>query len=287
MPFVKRHKVLSALFLFSIFVMVKNSSIPYLFTPPTFIEFIFDAPQSCFFSSIAQMVDTFASAYVTSLMFYYMVDFLPVIKQEKKAKEILAPKLVNLYLYISELLAMIEYSAKQEHLLQTGDIADMDKLNFRSKDVFCKRKSFKNEEETGVAAHSYNLLKDCNKYKALILDTCNAISGVPNFSYCDTSVIHIISEIQLSELLLRLPKPDYVALQPDGVDIVYMGLGEGYQHLKSVYSKLSSFVEPRLACEMIDISQQEIDTWLKQQAEALKQYPELAQILIVHQKHNQ
>lgn len=287
MPFVKRHKVLSALFLFSIFVMVKNSSIPYLFTPPTFIEFIFDAPQSCFFSNIAQMVDTFASAYVTSLMFYYMVDFLPAIKQEKKAKEILAPKLVNLYLYISELLAMIEYSAKQEHLLQTGDIADMDKLNFRSKDVLCKRKSFKNEEETGVAAHSYNLLKDCNKYKALILDTCNAISGVPNFSYCNTSVIHIISEIQLSELLLRLPKPDYVALHPDGVDIVYMGLGEGYQHLKSVYSKLSSFVEPRLACEMIDISQQEIDTWHKQQAEALKQYPELAQILIAHQKHNQ
>lgn len=164
MPFVKRHKVLSALFLFSIFVMVKNSSIPYLFIPPTFIEFIFDAPQSCFFSNIAQMVDTFASAYVTSLMFYYMVDFLPAIKQEKKAKEILAPKLVNLYLYISELLAMIEYSAKQEHLLQTGDIADMDKLNFRSKDVLCKRKSFKNEEETGVAAHSYNLLKDCNKY---------------------------------------------------------------------------------------------------------------------------
>ena len=49
MPFVKRHKVLSALFLFSIFVMVKNSSIPYLFTPHTFIEFIFDAPQSSFF----------------------------------------------------------------------------------------------------------------------------------------------------------------------------------------------------------------------------------------------
>ena len=78
-----------------------------------------------------------------------------------------------------------------------------------------------------------------------------------------------------------------IPLHPDGVDIVYMGLGEGYQHLKSVYSKLSSFVEPRLACEMIDISQQEIDTWHKQQAEALKQYPELAQILIAHQKHNQ
>lgn len=286
MPFVKRHKVLSALFLFSIFVMIKNSSIPYLFTPPTFIEFIFDAPQSSFFSNIAQMIDIFASAYVTSLMFYYMVDYLPAIKQEKKAKEILSPKLVSLYLYISELLAMIEYSAKQENLLQTKNIEDMDKLNIRDKVIFCKRKSFKNEGENGTAAHSYNLLKDCNKYRTLILDTCSAISCTPSFSYCDTQVIHIISEIQLSELLRMLPKPDDFMLQFDFADIVYMGLGQGYQHLKSVCNELSSFVDPRLGCEMIDISPEEIDTWHKQQAETLKQRPELAQILIANQMQN-
>ena len=113
MSFIKRHKILFALFVISIFLMIKNSSIPYFFTPPAFITFIFDAPKSEFFSGIAQMIDIFASAYVTSLLFYYMVDYLPAIKQEKKAKEIISPKLVSLYLYISELLAMIEYSAKQ------------------------------------------------------------------------------------------------------------------------------------------------------------------------------
>ena len=50
-----------------------------------------------------------------------MVDYLPAIKQEKKAKEIIAPKLVSLYLYIGELLAMIKYAAEQEKLLQTGN----------------------------------------------------------------------------------------------------------------------------------------------------------------------
>ena len=219
-------------------------------------------------------------------MFYYMVDYLPAIKQEKKAKEILSPKLVSLYLYISELLAMIEYSAKQENLLQTKNIEDMDKLNIRDKVIFCKRKSFKNEGENGTAAHSYNLLKDCNKYRTLILDTCSAISCTPSFSYCDTQVIHIISEIQLSELLRMLPKPDDFMLQFDFADIVYMGLGQGYQHLKSVCNEFSSFVDPRLGCELIDISPEEIDTWHKQQAETLKQRPELAQILIANQMQN-
>lgn len=287
MPFRKRHKILFALFLVSIFLMIKNSSIPYFFDPPALISFIFDAPKTEFFSGVAQMIDIFASAYVTSLMFYYMVDYLPAIKQEKKAKEILSPKLVSLYLYISELLAMIEYSAKQEKLLQTGNIADMDNLNIRDKVVLCKRRSFKNEVENGTAPHSYNLLKDCNQYRTLILDTCGAISCTPSFSYCDTQVIHIISEIQLSELLRMLPKPDDFMLQFEFADIAYMGLGEGYQHLKSVCNKLSSFVDPRLGCEMIDISPQEIDAWQKRQTETLKERPELVQILIANQRQNQ
>ena len=287
MPFRKRHKILFVLFLVSIFLMIKNSSIPYFFDPPAIISLIFDATKTEFFSGVAQMVDIFASAYVTSLMFYYMVDYLPAIKEEKKAKEILSPKLVSLYLYISELLAMIEYSAKQENLLQTGNIADMDNLNIRDKVVFCKKRSFKNRVENGTAPHSYNLLKDCNKYRTLILDTCGAISCTPSFSYCDTQVIHIISEIQLSELLRMLPKPDDFMLQFDFVDTTYLGLGEGYQHLRSVCNELSSFVDPRLGCEMIDISPQETDAWQKWQAETLKQRPELAQILIANQKQNQ
>lgn len=287
MPFRKRHKILFVLFLVSIFLMIKNSSIPYFFDPPAIISIIFDAPKTEFFSGVAQMVDIFASAYVTSLMFYYMVDYLPAIKEEKKAKEILSPKLVSLYLYISELLAMIEYSAKQENLLQTGNIADMDNLNIRDKVVFCKKRSFKNGVENGTAPHSYNLLKDCNKYRTLILDTCGAISCTPSFSYCDTQVIHIISEIQLSELLRMLPKPDDFMLQFDFVDTTYLGLGGGYQHLRSVCNELSSFVDPRLGCEMIDISPQETDAWQKWQAETLKQRPELAQILIANQKQNQ
>lgn len=278
MPFVKRHKILFMLFLISIFITVKNSSIPYLCVLPAFIEFIFDAPKSDFFSGIAQIADIFASAYVTSLMFYYMVEFLPAIKREEKATEILSSKLVDLYSYISELLAMIEYSAKQENLLQTGNIADMDGLNFCSKDVRCNRRTFRNEKETGVEPHSYNLLKDCNKYKTLILDTCHEISCTPDFSYCDTEIIHIISEIQLSELLLRLPKPDYFMLQLDCVEMHIMKWGKNYQYLKNVYNKLSSFVDPRLAYQMIDISQQEIDIRNKRRAEVLKQRPELSNI---------
>ena len=96
--------------------MFKNSKIPYSFDPPAFVSFVFDSPKGEFFSGVMQMVDIFASAYVTSLVFYFMVDYIPALKEEKKAKEIITPKLVNLYLYISELLAMIEFAARKKNI---------------------------------------------------------------------------------------------------------------------------------------------------------------------------
>ena len=57
MSFIKRHKILFILFAVSIFLMIKNSSIPYFFAPPAIISFIFDVSKSDFFSGMAQMID--------------------------------------------------------------------------------------------------------------------------------------------------------------------------------------------------------------------------------------
>ena len=73
MTFYKRHKILSAIFFISIILLIKNSSIPYIFEPPAIISYIFDSPKSNFWDNVAQMSNIFTSAYVTSLMFYYMV----------------------------------------------------------------------------------------------------------------------------------------------------------------------------------------------------------------------
>ena len=266
--------------------MIKNSKIPYPFDHPAFVSFIFDAPKGEFLSGVMQMVDIFASAYVTSLVFYFMVDYIPTLKEEKKAKEIITPKLVNLYLYISELLAMIEFVARKEKIFQTGNIDDMDKLHIKDKIIICKQKTFNNEVESGTSPYSYNLLKDCDKFRSLIINTCSEISCTPSFSYCDKQVIHIISEIQLSELLRILPKPNDFLLKFDFADMLYMGLGKGYEHLVSIYEKLAVFVDTRHACQMVDISNDEIEQWQKDQAESLNKYPELAQVLIEMQREN-
>ena len=279
LKFIKQHKILSLLFIISIFLMIKNSKIPYPFDPPDFVSFIFDSPNGEFFSGVMQMLDIFASAYVTSLIFYFMVEYIPAQKEEKKAKAIVEPKLVSLYQYISKLLEMIKFAAEQEKLYSPNNIDDMDNLHIENKVIYCKEKSFKNEIQQGVIPYKYNLLVDYYKYKSLIINTCREISHTPCFFNCESQIVHIISEIQLSELILMLPNPNDFIIKLDYTDGTYMGLGENYIKLVLIYERLAKFVDTRLSFQMIEISNEEIEKWEKEQAEILQNDPKLEQFL--------
>ena len=73
MLFIKRHKILTIIFVLGIILMLKNSTIPYFcdfYEPPTIVAIIFNRPTSDFFVGLIEMVNIFASAYVTSLVFF-------------------------------------------------------------------------------------------------------------------------------------------------------------------------------------------------------------------------
>ena len=283
MKFIKKHKVLSLLFIISIILMIKSSSIPYFFDPPVYIAFIFDAPKNELSSGIMQLIDIFASAYVTSLVFYILVDYIPAVKQEKKAKEIIAPKLVSLYLYISGILSELEFSAKEKDLLDETNPDKMDDLRITNEIVKCKQTNFTNEVSSGTHFYTYNLLEGCHLWRNNILNTCRDISSVTSFSYCDSELIHIISQIQLSELLSKLPAPDDILRKISEEffnNTSYMGLGKSFFDLKELQSKLGKFVEQRFSYKLTEISQEEIARAERENLETLKQYPDIANLLL-------
>ena len=156
--FLKEHYILSIIFVISILLMIKSSSIPYFIEPPTFVSFMFDSPKREFWKGIFQFVDIFASAYVTSLIFYVMVDYIPSKQREKKTKQIVDAKLVSIYLYLSEFLSMIDYSAE---LANTSD--NLNEVVFSNEIVNCKRTTIKDGVEQATITYSYNLLKPPTK----------------------------------------------------------------------------------------------------------------------------
>lgn len=276
--FIKRNKFLSVLFMISIFLMIKNSSIPYPFNPPQIIQFIFNAPTNDFFLNFAKMIDIFTSAYVTSLLFYLIVDYIPILRHEKTASEIIAPHLVNLYLYMSEIIAMIDYSKDCQGIVLTEDYTPLDNLQFKNITTFCKRISFKNELENGTTPWSYILPVECKRCRTLILNICRDITGTSSFSYCDFSVIHIISTIQLSELLRIIGTIDDLEIQSTR-HISHVELGNGYKDFLQIHKSLESIVDTKFKYTLINISDQEKSEWIADSAKFFAENPDIAEYL--------
>lgn len=276
--FIKRHKLLSTLFLVSVLLMIKNSSIPYPFNPPLIIQYVFNAPTSDFFSNVAGMVDIFTSAYVTSLLFYIIVDYIPAIKQEKNATEIITSKLVDIYLYMSEIIAMIEYSAKRQGIEFADNYSKLDGLQFKDIPIFCKEKTYKNGLENGISPYSYNLPKDCLKFNSLILNSCRDISDVASFSYCDPSIIHIISRIQLSDLLRIIGTLNECETQSDQ-QVFHPELGKGYKDFLEAHSSLESKIDTKFSYTMVDMSDDETRKWIMDSAKFFSENPDAAKFL--------
>lgn len=279
--FLKEHYILSIIFVISILLMIKSSSIPYFIEPPAFVSFIFDAPKSEFWKGVFQFVDIFASAYVTSLIFYVMVDYIPSKRREKKTKQIVDAKLASIYLYLSEFLSMIDYSAE---LANTSD--NLNEVVFSNEIVNCKRTTIKNGVEQATITYSYNLLKDCNKYKNLILDSARSLSGVLSFSYCDSEIIDVVSEIQLIDLFQSIPPANEFYLTAKNIAPTCMSTNEDCKKLKSLKDKLGKHISIRLDYQYHSISEDELAQSMDEQVKTLMENPEIVKLLIENLKGN-
>ena len=265
----------------SILLMLKTSSIPYFIEPPAFISFVFDAPKSDFCKGVFQFVDIFASAYVTSLIFYIMVDYIPSKHREIKSKQIVDTKLVSIYLYLSEFLSMIEYSAE---ITDTAD--NLNGVVFSNEIVNCKQTTFKDGIEQSTIAYSYTLLKDCNKYKTLIFDTARSLSGVLSFSYCDSEIIDVVSEIQLIDLFQTLPPANDFYFNSKNIAPRCESTNADCEKLKYLKEKLGRHISVRWDYKNHNISENELAESMQEQVKTLMENPEIVKLLIENHKGN-
>lgn len=275
--FAKEHKVLSFLFVVSVVLILKNSSIPYLFKMPAFITMIFNEPQNQFWIELAKVIDIFTAAYVTSLLFYLIIEYLPADKKRKQAREIIKPHLENIYLYMSELVAIMEYVITKDFLNNSEDFYNSDKIKIESEEIYCHRICYEEGIEIENCGCTYNVLKDCDKFRRLILDKCQLISSIPVFSYADAEVIQIISEIQLSDLLKLLPRDNPFSYL--GENIVYHGIGQAFLNFKNMSNRIKKITGNKCSYKLLEITSEELKTYQRNFVEALEQYLELQKIL--------
>lgn len=275
--FAKEHKVLSFLFVVSIVIILKNSSIPYLFKMPALITMIFNKPQNQFWIELAKVIDIFTTTYVTSLLFYLIIEYIPADKKRKQAREIIKPHLEDIYLYMSELIAIIEFVITKDFADDFESDYTSDKIRIEPEEIYCHRVCYEAGKEIQNCACAYNVLKDCDKFRQLILGKCQIINTTQVLRYADDEVIRIVSEIQLSDLLKILPEDTPFSYLEK--NIVYHGIGQAFSDFKNISNRLKKITETKCFYKLLNITSEEMKSYQQNFVEALKKYPELQKIL--------
>ncbi len=110
------------------------------------------------------------------------------------------------------------------------------------------------------------------------MEKCQSICSAPIFHHCDDSLIRIISEIQLSDLLRILPDSTYPILSLSK-DIKYHGIGKSFFDFKDVYTRFQRVTDCKYSFKLSEITQDDLKEYQKNFAEAIKRYPNLLKIL--------
>lgn len=230
--FVSRHKPMAILFFVSCWLLIKNSSIPYLIEPSPIIEFLLTRPEDSFWNPVAELVTVFASAFATSIVFYYAVEFVPGISRELSCEAIIQPQISSLQFYCSSLMGLLNSNIQQD---------DMGKyiLEFNNVSVPYIMTGRHNGRQISPTYETVKLVNECSCYRDLILKKCEQISSAANFASCRFDLIDLISQLQLCSLLNELPGGPL--LGNDSYTFQMLEFDSSYGEFSRLYSLLTEY----------------------------------------------
>ena len=211
---------------------------------------------------------------------YYAIEYIPSIRKAQRGKEIIDGELVNLELYIAELLAMLRYVAMQN---TNGKNFTSDALNNLPFDINidypCKKRTIRNDDNSSepIQIANFNLVISSDKYRNLILKSCQSICSTPFFSFCDSDIIELISQIQLLNIFRIIPSPTSREFQCQISPSCK--ISDDFSKLEEILTKLNTYASVSYRIEYSSVSREELEDYNKVILKFLSENPEVVQFL--------
>lgn len=231
--FIRKNMILSILLFVSILVVIKFSELHFLPFTPTYLEIVFLKPvDNTAEYEIFALMENLSLAYIASLMFYIIVDYIPKEKMAKKSLDILEKKLVSLYLYtgeiISYVLAEIKLDKELDDILKEDlIILDEQKFSHNSK-YYISYTYIDGIKNDGCTKLEFIFKKDIIVYSDLVLKSIENIKNMPCIMYADFKLIEILSSIESNRFFKQLNEIKDI---PEDVHFRNFNLGVNFYNL--------------------------------------------------------
>ena len=201
---IKELKVHIILLIISVILICKFSSAPLLFRWMTF----FLRPQEGTVAfEVFRIMENLSLAYIASLIFYLVVDYIPKKKSEEKAFELLKPHLVTLFMWMNRINSYFKCVTNITDFSSVSQekIKEIDDFHFISKSLFYKETSYRNGIKNGsdmAVFHGVKEIKDNGKLILEVYKDMDAISAI--MVQASSNLISILSKIRDSKFLEKI-----------------------------------------------------------------------------------
>lgn len=238
LKFYRRYKLLTVLLFVAIFVVIKFSNIQTIEFVPNIIKNVFlkpleDSAGYYFFD----LLNALSLAYISSFIFFVIVDYIPNIKKENIANSIIINDLKDLYTNLESLIYIFLLNAniyEDCSKLQASDLIQIEKAS-NGNTIYFKKESLKTKT---VTYEFYNLNEDVKCSINNIKNNISKIKDIAIIREVSVELVDLLSIIESNRFLSQAI--DFIKLgnMINAVPLQRTNFIENFFELIKVYKKL-------------------------------------------------
>lgn len=269
------------LLLVSIFFICKFSSAPPLFDALNM--FFLKPEENTFWHELFRILENLSLAYIASLIFYLLVDYIPLKKEEKQTLALLDDNLCSIYMYMDEVVSYFNYHFGLNNFKEATneEIKKIDDFYFENSPEFLVVKSTRDGKDGGEHVDSYDAKKATILCGKNIKNCIHKIDEILNTNKAPLELIVAINKIRacgfLEKMIEIMPISDPI-INGQIVPKRYVNFYRDLIEFSEYKNKLEHYKFTKLKTKFIKASDKEIQEWIKYQLAIKKEHPEIEQI---------
>ena len=189
----------------SLFCIVKFSNVSVWGVLPDFIKKILECPvEGTDAYEIWLIIYNLCLAYVSSLIFYVIVDYIPKKENEKKAFAIISNNLVTIYNNLSYIIRMILFEIEVDKNIEDitlSDLCEVKNLEFGTIVKYADIIHVKNGKDINVKDFSFNILDKCKTCGESINKSIDEIYSLPVAGNVNNELLELLVNIRKCRFL--------------------------------------------------------------------------------------
>lgn len=198
--------ILISILLLAVFIVLKFSTLPTPSFLPNFVIDLFERPANGSKTLEAlRILENLSLAYITSLIIYFLIDFIPKKRLEKKAFTICKLKLVNVYLNMSNIIGPIKMLLdlnKENRNITANELKGITKYEPHLEKTYYKNEVCLNKADSnGQTKGIFLFHKDISQYASKIRKLIDIITTLPSSGNLPIQLLNILSSIHSCEFI--------------------------------------------------------------------------------------